>query len=138
LVANAWDADATEASISLTEHLTSSPIVVADNGYGMNMSETERAYLAVAYDRRRHGGSITPKDTGGKYSLTKFSMAPRPAPGPPLHIHEDADETVYVLEGELEMGLGDQKLVGSAGSIMLVPRGRCTPWPTLGRGLPAC
>jgi hypothetical protein len=28
-----------------------------------------------------------------------------------------------VLEGELEMGLGDQKLVDSAGSVMLVPRG---------------
>jgi DNA mismatch repair ATPase MutL len=50
LGARAWDAGATEASISLTEHLTSSPIVVADNGYGMNTSEIERAYLAVAYD----------------------------------------------------------------------------------------
>ncbi|HYU03279.1 MAG TPA: ATP-binding protein, partial [Jatrophihabitantaceae bacterium] len=35
LVANAWDADATEVSISLPEPLTISPVVVADNGYGM-------------------------------------------------------------------------------------------------------
>jgi hypothetical protein len=50
-------------------------------------------------------------------------MAPPPAPGPPPHIHEDADEAVYVLEDELEMGQGDRKLFGSAGSVMLVPRG---------------
>lgn len=66
---------------------------------------------------------LTAQETGDKYSLTEFSMAPPPAPGPPPHIHEDADEAVYVLEGELEMGLGKRKLVGSAGSVMLVPRG---------------
>jgi quercetin dioxygenase-like cupin family protein len=62
-------------------------------------------------------------ETGGTYSLTDFRMAPPPAPGPPPHIHEDADEAVYVLEGELEMGIGDRKLVGSAGAVMLVPKG---------------
>src|SRR5918912_1528660 len=61
--------------------------------------------------------------TGGTYSLTDFRMAPPPAPGPPPHVHEDADEAVYVLEGEVEMGIGDQKLVGSAGAVMLVPKG---------------
>ena len=62
-------------------------------------------------------------ETGGTYSLTDFRLAPPPAPGPPPHVHEDADEAVYVLEGEVEMGIGDQKLVGSAGAMMLVPRG---------------
>ena len=66
---------------------------------------------------------LTGQETGDKYSLTEFSMAPPPAPGPPPHIHEDADEAVYVLEGELEMGLGERKLIGAAGSVMLVPRG---------------
>lgn len=62
-------------------------------------------------------------ETGGRYSLTEFTMAPPPAPGPPPHIHEDADEAIYVLEGTLEMGIGEQSLIGSAGSVMLVPRG---------------
>jgi quercetin dioxygenase-like cupin family protein len=62
-------------------------------------------------------------ETGGTYSLTDFRMAPPPAPGPPPHVHEDADEAVYVLEGELEMGIGDRKLVGAPGAVMLVPRG---------------
>jgi mannose-6-phosphate isomerase-like protein (cupin superfamily) len=55
--------------------------------------------------------------------LTDFTMAPPPAPGPPPHIHEDADECVYVLDGTLEMGLGAERITGSAGSLMLAPRG---------------
>ena len=66
---------------------------------------------------------LTGDETGGRYSLTEFVMAPPPAPGPPPHIHEDADEAVYVVEGTLEMGIGVQKLTGTAGSVMLVPRG---------------
>lgn len=51
------------------------------------------------------------------------SMAPPPTPGPPPHIHEDADETVYVLEGMLELAIGERRIAGSAGAVMLVPRG---------------
>lgn len=43
--------------------------------------------------------------------------------GPPPHIHEDADEAVYVLEGTVEMGVEDSVMTGSAGSVMLAPRG---------------
>jgi mannose-6-phosphate isomerase-like protein (cupin superfamily) len=50
-------------------------------------------------------------------------MAAPPAPGPPPHVHEDADECVYVLEGTLEMGVGDDLTTGGAGSVMLAPRG---------------
>jgi quercetin dioxygenase-like cupin family protein len=66
---------------------------------------------------------LTGADTGGAYSLTDFTMAPPPAPGPPAHVHEDADECVYVLEGSLEMGIGDEVIAGTAGAVMLAPRG---------------
>lgn len=62
-------------------------------------------------------------ETGGAYSLTEFTMAPPPAPGPPPHVHEDADEAIYVLDGTLELGLGERTLTGVAGAVMLVPRG---------------
>ncbi len=62
-------------------------------------------------------------DTGGKFSLTDFTMAPPPAPGPPPHIHQDADEAVYVLEGTVELVVSDQYLTGAAGAVMLAPRG---------------
>lgn len=62
-------------------------------------------------------------ETGGRLSLTEFVMAPPPAPGPPPHAHEDADETVYVLDGTLEMSIGERTLTGTAGAVMFVPRG---------------
>ncbi len=62
-------------------------------------------------------------ETGGRLSLTEFVMAPPPAPGPPPHAHEDADETVYVLDGTLEMTIGERALTGTAGAVMFVPRG---------------
>ena len=62
-------------------------------------------------------------DTAGAYSLSDFTMAAPPAPSPPPHVHEDADECVYVLEGTLEMGVGEDRLTGGPGSLMRAPRG---------------
>jgi quercetin dioxygenase-like cupin family protein len=78
--------------------------------------------------------ALSGDETGGKYSLTAFTMAPPPAPGPPPHIHEDADEAIYVLDGTLELGIGEQKLTGSAGSVMLVPRGTLHSLVNVGSG----
>lgn len=55
-------------------------------------------------------------------------MAPPPAPGPPLHVHEDADEAIYILEGSLEFQVGDESVTAAAGDVVLVPRGT---WHTL-------
>ncbi len=78
--------------------------------------------------------ALSGDETGGKYSLTEFTMAPPPAPGPPPHIHEDADEAIYVLEGVLEMGIGDRRLIGSAGAVMLVPKGTLHSLMNAGNG----
>ena len=43
--------------------------------------------------------------------------------GPPPHIHHNEDETVYVLEGEVEFLLGDRLVKGTAGDFVNVPRG---------------
>ena len=93
---------------------------------------------ATALGPNRVAFLLGPGDTGS-FSLTEFSMAPPPAPGPPPHIHQDADEAVYVLDGTLEMGIGDRTLTGSAGSVMFVPRGTphslANPGPTPARML---
>jgi quercetin dioxygenase-like cupin family protein len=78
--------------------------------------------------------ALSGDETGGKYSLTEFTMAPPPAPGPPPHVHEDADEAIYVLEGTLEMGIGQQRLTSSAGSVMLVPKGTLHSLVNVGTG----
>ena len=61
------------------------------------------------------------EDTGGAYSLVEETTLPQG--GPPPHIHHNADETIYVLEGELEFMVGDQAIPASAGSAVYAPRG---------------
>jgi len=46
LVANVWDADATRVEITLHEPLTTDPIVIADNGYGMSPGDVSKYYEA--------------------------------------------------------------------------------------------
>ena len=46
-----------------------------------------------------------------------------PGFGPPLHIHDDAAEAFYVLEGEYVMFLDDREVVCPAGSFIFIPAG---------------
>jgi len=59
--------------------------------------------------------------TGGAFSLLE---ADEPAGfGPPLHIHRDAAEAFYVLEGEYVIFLDDREFVCPAGSFIFIPAG---------------
>jgi mannose-6-phosphate isomerase-like protein (cupin superfamily) len=46
-----------------------------------------------------------------------------PGVSPPLHIHHDADETWYVIAGELVILVGDERIRAGAGDFVLGPRG---------------
>jgi quercetin dioxygenase-like cupin family protein len=48
------------------------------------------------------------------------------------HVHPECEEVVYVLEGEVEHTLGDQRTVLRAGDLIVVPRG--VPHRLLNRG----
>jgi quercetin dioxygenase-like cupin family protein len=61
----------------------------------------------------------TGEDTGGAYSLT-YSVVP-PGGGPPPHIHHREDEAFWVLEGELEVMVGESTFKASAGSFVHLP-----------------
>ncbi len=43
--------------------------------------------------------------------------------GPPLHIHPNADELFYILEGTLLMKNGDELTEVTAGDIVYIPKG---------------
>ena len=43
--------------------------------------------------------------------------------GPPQHIHKAEEEGFYVLEGEVNIKIGDRTIVGTAGSFVVIPRG---------------
>jgi quercetin dioxygenase-like cupin family protein len=46
-----------------------------------------------------------------------------PGKGVTLHVHEREDELVYLLEGEIEVTLGNQKMKAIPGVMALLPRG---------------
>src|SRR3954471_224143 len=63
----------------------------------------------------------TGEETGGIFSLLEAGEPP--GFGPPLHIHHDAAEAFYVLEGEYVMYLGDREVTCPAGSFIFIPAG---------------
>ncbi|HEV2065763.1 MAG TPA: quercetin 2,3-dioxygenase [Thermomicrobiales bacterium] len=60
-------------------------------------------------------------DTGGAYALTD-SLVP-PQGGPPPHIHHREDEAFWVLEGELEVVVGESTFRAGPGSFLHLPKG---------------
>ncbi|WP_175441561.1 BbrUII/HgiDII family restriction enzyme [Micromonospora humi] len=59
LVANAWDADATEVSIDW--QYGNQLVVIADNGRGMTVSDFNNRFLRVGYKKRSAEGTRSPK-----------------------------------------------------------------------------
>ncbi len=62
------------------------------------------------------------KQTGGAYSLSEIVFQPG-GEGTPLHRHHREEETYYVIEGQLEVHVGDQKTILKPGGSVLLPRG---------------
>ena len=60
-------------------------------------------------------------ETNGVFSLVEAEEPP--GFGPPLHIHHDAAEAFYVLEGEYVMFLDDREVACPAGSFIFIPAG---------------
>jgi len=63
----------------------------------------------------------TAEDTNGAYSCIE-ELIPQ-GPAAPPHIHEAADETFYILEGEATFFVEDQPIKATAGSFVSIPRG---------------
>jgi mannose-6-phosphate isomerase-like protein (cupin superfamily) len=76
--------------------------------------------------RRRLGEQTVIKvaqaETHGAYALRE-NAAPAGFGGVPLHIHREAEEAFYVLDGELTVHTADGALAAPAGSFVLIPRG---------------
>ncbi|MFC7501536.1 TIGR02391 family protein [Nocardioides sp. CPCC 206347] len=68
LVANAYDADATEISVHVIGSGESQRIVVEDNGHGMSRDDVRDKYLRIG--RNRRGTSATAKSESGKRTVS--------------------------------------------------------------------
>ncbi len=71
----------------------------------------------------------TTAETDGAYFVLE-AMVP-PDAGPPPHIHHDQLETLYIVEGQLEIMVGDQVHEAKAGDFVHIPKG--TPHRFLNR-----
>ena len=74
-----------------------------------------RAYQMLTHTIVR---KVTTVDSNGYYALAELTDTA--GSGPPLHSHP-WEETFYILEGELEVQIGNQQQFCTAGSVAHVP-----------------
>ncbi len=67
---------------------------------------------------------VSGKDTEGALCVFEFTGA---SGGPP-HLHHDQDEWIYVVEGEFEFHVGNQRFHLSAGESVFMPRKVAHMW----------
>ncbi|WP_204112822.1 cupin domain-containing protein [Shimia biformata] len=66
--------------------------------------------------------ALTKQQSGGAIGM--FVSTDQPGYGPPRHIHDDADETFYVLTGEVDFWMDGEISTAQAGDVVFIPRGR--------------
>jgi quercetin dioxygenase-like cupin family protein len=69
-------------------------------------------------------------DTGGAFTLIEVMVPPQS--GPPPHIHRREDEAFYVLEGDFEVHIDNQRLTAGPGSWVTLPRGTLHHFKNIG------
>jgi quercetin dioxygenase-like cupin family protein len=70
--------------------------------------------------RDRSTFKVLSEETGGAYAVLEQQI---PAGhGPPLHVHRHETEIFYVLEGQFEITIGDQKVRAMPGAMVVGPR----------------
>ena len=63
----------------------------------------------------------TGEDTNGKYALWEAIVPP--GGGPPPHVHSREEEGFYILEGEITLQVGEERIVATAGMFANMPVG---------------
>jgi mannose-6-phosphate isomerase-like protein (cupin superfamily) len=64
---------------------------------------------------------LSSRQTGGQFTMIEGVMPPGGDGG--LHLHLREDESMFIVEGELEVTIGDEVVTLSAGSSYFAPRG---------------
>jgi quercetin dioxygenase-like cupin family protein len=86
-------------------------ILHVGSGEGDAFSAAGDAYRVLASGRQ----------TGDVYALHEIRVSPNN--GPPPHIHSREDESFFVLEGEVDFQVGDEKITARPGTFIQGPRG---------------
>lgn len=64
---------------------------------------------------------VTSEESGGSYCTMEVTLPPGSGPDP--HLHPDAEEQFYVLEGKLTFRVGDEVFEVGTGDLIHIPRG---------------
>ena len=73
---------------------------------------------------------LTGKDTNGLFTLIEEENIP--GTSIPPHVHDNEDEIFKVLEGQMELTVGDKTTVLKAGDLAFGPRGVPHSWKIVG------
>jgi quercetin dioxygenase-like cupin family protein len=68
-----------------------------------------------------HTFKVTGADTNG--ALTVAELVARPELAPPPHIHKNADESFYILEGTFDFMLAGTRFSAGRGAFVHLPKG---------------
>ncbi len=63
---------------------------------------------------------LTGNDTHGRLALVEYLLQPGQDTG--CQIHAEEDKTLYILEGEIELHTGEERLRAGVGTILYLPR----------------
>ena len=74
----------------------------------------------------------TSAGTGGAYTV--IEVISLPGNGPPPHLHENEDESIYVIDGEFEILLGAKTMRAEPGAFVFVPKGTVHRFQCIGDG----
>ena len=88
------------------------------NGGNLVLGPGEGKMVSVPGHKVTH--KISGEDTDGRYSLLEVELN---GDGPPQHIHKNEDEAFYVLEGEIQVLLGEHTVIAKAGAFVRISRG---------------
>jgi quercetin dioxygenase-like cupin family protein len=64
---------------------------------------------------------VTGEQTRGAYFVME-ALVP-PGGGPPPHIHQNEDETFYVVEGQCQITIGERTVLARVGDFVNIPKG---------------
>ena len=87
---------------------------------------TQPSVLSPNEGEKYHAGpfDITARvlglQTGGVFELYELALGPATID---YHVHHNMDETIYVVDGEIEFVVDGEKFLRPAGSVAFVPRG---------------
>ena len=88
-----------------------------NDGYGLKKGEG----IKINFRGTKMTLKVSGSDSEGNYSL--IEMIHPPNTGPALHIHSNAPEAYYVLEGNYSIKCGDREYQSQYGGFVFIPNG---------------